>query len=155
MGRRDKVVNYPKSIKKMFLSANELCDESAGHDRTGHPRLLRLLENECFPKGTRFMLFDTLSVEDGREYIGMIFCILLPGGEIFTGAAIKKPGDKFDWVRPQLIAAGRAIAVYRAYNVARCDAIPLTSKLGRGNATRGSRNIKPLDNFNFQRSMWN
>lgn len=113
--RCKKTINYPKKVNQLFETATDLCKPFIEECEY---RLINLITRTGFPKGTRFQILDLVATKD-MKLNGVMFSILLPSGEIFSGMAIRKDGDAFDMILPPFIAAGRAIKVYKAHSV-RC-----------------------------------
>lgn len=109
--RHKKLINYPKKINRLFETAKDICEPFI---EEGDYRLINLIAKTNFPQGTRFQILDIVIKEDVK-LDGVMFSILLPSGEMLSGVAIRKDGDAFDMTLPPLIAAGRAIKVYKRH----------------------------------------
>jgi len=104
--KQELVVTYPGSIKRIF----EKLEDVVVNEGERVDCLYNMLSKANFPKETRYR-WSYSDLED--EPRSTTFEILLSTGEIFSGIAIQRPGDKDDAVGAVMAAAGRALAVYR------------------------------------------
>jgi len=105
--KQRKVVQYPGRMDRVFDTLEIVC---AACDFYNQP-LENLLKSAKLPKGTLF--YWASMVDDYNNEVGTNFLILLPTGEIFGGVALLKDGDEYDDIQASLIAAGRAVAIYK------------------------------------------
>ena len=95
---RKHVVKYPSSIKRYCLQVSDFAQ--------AHPTVAMLLEKAKVPQDTLY----TWMTERGH----VMFHIVLSDGRIFTGLAIKRPNEENDTEKALVVAAGRALAVWRS-----------------------------------------
>lgn len=101
MKQKDHVVKYPGSIK------NHLSPVEHFKGR----KVYGVISKAGLPPEALFMACDARKADGLHSHA---FTILLPSGEMFTGMAFHKPGDEMDVEAAACIAAGRAVAVWRA-----------------------------------------
>jgi len=135
---RDKtVVQYPSTIRKMFLPIYELFLRNPG---IASYALARLIKGSDLPKGTLYRQSNLIKSETG-ERPGIEFSILNPNGVISSGIALLKPSEPSNPRKAVMIAAGRAIACYKA----KCaDVMPVPFSQHRDALARWQSVVKAL-----------
>lgn len=96
---KNHVVKYHKNIKKIGVPI----------EATRGTKVHGILSKAGLPEET-LVVWGGSTGEPSHSFL----TILLPSGEAFTGFAIKKEGDKNDDAAAACIAAGRAVAVWKA-----------------------------------------